>query len=250
MALPAFVLPTAVAGSFGFGGSAAEAHPDLPAELLQRISTSDPALTRLNITGKSFFREAGCRVLARALSLNTCITSLNLMGTCVGAAGACVLFPALTHLTTMTNLELFGAGLGSSGASHLCSALTHLTAMTYLSLFRNELTADDGARICGAAAAAGMTRLKELCFSDNRFTANQIDSCDAWRQLNLPKPPVEVLWKCVSFTFGTAHNNCASLVSYLLSEDKVSCHAIRIFFVGESTVPPPPSPPLLPLRFV
>ena len=40
------------------------------------------------------------------------------------------------------------------------SALTHLTAMTELNLRDCQLTANDKARICGAAAAAGMTRLK------------------------------------------------------------------------------------------
>jgi hypothetical protein len=113
-------------------------------------------------------------VLARALSLNTCITSLNLSNTSAGAAGACVLFPALTHLTTMTYLFLGGTGLGSSGALHLCSALTHLTAMTILHLGRNQLTADDGARICGAAAAAGMTRLKGLYLHGNDFSCSGV----------------------------------------------------------------------------
>jgi hypothetical protein len=53
-------------------------HPDLPLQLLRRIRTIDPALTELNIWNKVNFNEAGCRVLARALLLNTCITSLRL----------------------------------------------------------------------------------------------------------------------------------------------------------------------------
>ena len=144
-----------------------------------------------------------------------------------------MLFPALTHLTAMTYLNLKYTGLESSGASHLCSALTHLTAMTVLYLHSNDLSADDGARICGAAAAAGMTRLKKLNLGGYGFTASQVVGCEAWRQLNLPKPPDEVVSKCAGAW------NCAPLVSYLLSEDKVSCNAIRIFVVGESTVPPP-----------
>ena len=235
MAPPAFVSPTAVAGSVGFAGSAAEVHPELPAELLQRIRNSDTALTKLKIQYKSNFNEAGCRVLARALSLNTCITSLNLNGTSVGAGGACVLFPALTHLTAMTFLDLGYTGLGSSGASHLCSALPHLTAMTDLNLRGNQLSADDGARICGAAAAAGMTRLKTLGLGANDFSASQVVGCEAWRQLNLPQPPDEIVRNCTDSVFNTG-SNFAPLVSYLLSDDKVSCHAIRIFVVGESTV--------------
>ena len=187
-------------------------------------------------------------MLARALSLNTCITSLDLNDTSVGAAGACVLFPALTQLTAMTYLNLSGTGLGSSGASHLCSALTHLTAMTKLNLSYNRLTADDGARICGAAAAAGMTRLEGLylgvLLGDNGFTGSDVVGCGAWRQLNLPQPPDEIVRKCTD-GYGRFACNFAPLVSYLLSDDKVSCHAIRIFVVGDSTVPPPPPPVLL-----
>jgi hypothetical protein len=219
-------------------------YPDLPLQLLQSIRTSDPALTELKIQHKRNFNEAGCRVLARALSLNTCITSLDLESTSVGAAGACVLFPALTHLTAMTFLKLCGTGLGSSGASHLCNALTHLTAMTKLDLSLNSLTADDGARICGAAAAAGMTRLEALNLSVIGFSGSDVVGCEAWRQLNLPQPPDEIVRKCTG-----AWSNFTPLVSYLLSDDKVSCHAIRIFVVGESKVIPPPPPPP-PLHFL
>jgi hypothetical protein len=140
----------------------------------------------------------------------------------------------------MTCLNLEETGIQSSGAFHLCSALAHLTAMTCLILGYNHLTADDGARICGAAAAAGMTRLKVLDLRYNpspgdAFSASSVVGCGAWRQLNLPQPPDEIVRKCTGGRF-------APLVSYLLSDDKVSCHAIRIFVVGESTVIPP-SPP-------
>jgi hypothetical protein len=49
-----------------------DAHPDLHPLLLQRIATSDPLLAALEIQYKYVFKEAGCKVLARALSLNTC----------------------------------------------------------------------------------------------------------------------------------------------------------------------------------
>ncbi len=116
------------AASAGASASAAHAHPDLPQELLQRIENNDPALTELKMVGKSDFKEAGCRILARALSLNTCITSLNLLATTITPAGAALLSPALTHLTTTTCLNLWGTDLQSSGASLLCRTLAHLTA--------------------------------------------------------------------------------------------------------------------------
>jgi hypothetical protein len=147
----------------------------------------------------------------------------------------------------MTYLNLVKTGIDFSGLAHLCSALTHLTAMTVLDLRYNQLTADDGARICGAAAAAGMTGLKSLDLSynpspENPFSASSVVGCGAWGQLNLPQPPDEIVRKCSEI----GGLNAAHLVAYFLSEDKVASHAIRIFVVGESTVPPPPplsSPP-------
>jgi hypothetical protein len=192
--------------------AAADAHPDLPLQLLQRITTSDPALklTKLEIQYKSKFKEAGCRVLGRALSLNTCIANLDLWNTSVGPAGACVLFPAITHLTAMTRLNLWGTDLQSSGVSHLCSALAHLTAMTELCLHGNSLTADDGARICGAAAAAGMTRLQTLGLYGNAFSASDVVRCGTWRQLDLPQPPDDFV----------ASEDYCFLLEYVMSSDR------------------------------
>ena len=166
-------------------------HPQywgVPPELLLRISSSDSTLTSLEIVGQHL-GAAGSQTLADALSLNTCITSLSLHCSSVGPAGASVLLPAMTHLTALTFLCLSSTHLQSSGASHLCSALVHLTHLTQLDVGHNELTADDGARICGAAAAACMTRLKVLGLSGNPFTASCIVASEAWGQLCLPHIP-------------------------------------------------------------
>ena len=192
-------------------------HPDLPLELLRRIRTSDPALTHLQILHKSNFLEAGCRVLARALSLNTCITILDLGCTSIGDAGACLLFPAIAHLTAMTHLMLRNTSLGSSGASHLCSALTHLTAMTCLDLGFNRLTADDGARICGAAAAAGMMRLQAIELERNGFySLSDVVECGAWELLNLPQPLGNVDYDSRGCVWGVRGCDCTSLVMYAI----------------------------------
>ena len=160
------------AAPLSLDGPALHHGPALPPALLQRIESSDPALTKLEIQHKRNFNEAGCRILARALSLNTCITSLDLEYTTITPAGAALLCPALAHLTAMTYLNLRQTDMQSSGTSHLCSALAHLTAMTELDLSDNQLTEDDGARICGAAAAAGMTRRKVLDLSYNPAPEN------------------------------------------------------------------------------
>jgi hypothetical protein len=111
--------------------------------------------------------------------------------------------------------------------------------LTSLNVSYNELTADDGARICGAAAAAGLTNLLNLDLrtpenlllkneGDDILSASSIVLCETWKQLELPLPPDEIVRRCV--------DDCAPLVSYLMSEDKVAIHSIRIFVVGESTV--------------
>ncbi len=87
------------------------------------------------------------------------------------------------------------------------------------------LTAEDGARVCGAAAAAGMTRLDTLGLQEFGLSASSVVGCSAWGQLGLPQPPDEII-----------RTGFSSLIQYLLSENKVSCNAIRIFVVGESTV--------------
>jgi hypothetical protein len=99
-----------------------------------------------------------------------------------------------------------------------------------LDLKDNRLNADDGARICGAAAVAGMTRLKMLDLQENNFFAPDIVSSEAWRELNLPQPPDEILRRNRSL------HNIVPLLLYLLSQDKVACHTIRMFVVGESLV--------------
>ena len=149
------------------------------------------------------------------------MTYLNLSNTGLESSGASQLCSALTHLTAMTFLNLCNTGLGSSGASHLCSALTHLTAMTVLDLRFNDLTADDGARICGAAAAAGMTRLKTLDLSynpslENPFSASSVVGCGAWRQLNLPQPPHDFV------AIADCRQDFLGLVQYLLSSDRAA----------------------------
>jgi hypothetical protein len=265
------------------GCGAADSHPDLHPELLRRIERSDHELTDLNYDQFSHYMESlhdinldevGCRILARSLALNTCITELGLPNMRIGTAGASLLFPAITHLTTITELDLsysdlqpigavylcitltqltaltrlnlWNVRLQSSGASHLCCALLHLMAMTELNLSNNKLTADDGARICGAAAAAGMTRLKTLDFyenpsPENGFSVSDVVKCGAWTQLKLPQPPTEMARKCEENIW----NFAADLVSFVLSVDQVVWRDSTLQCLvawRESAVLPPPCP--------
>jgi hypothetical protein len=247
---------------------AARYHPLLPVALLRRIESSDPSLTSLEIKGSFFFSSifhhsstfiGPSRVLglAEALSLNTCITSLNLAGNKLGAVGLRTVIGAVTHLTALTSLDLSSNDMLPDGAEHLAvvvtcltaltslnlasnklgavglravmGAVTHLMALTSLDLGWNELSVDDGARICGAAAAGGMTQLKVLELGLNGFSASSVVGSDVWKELGLPRPPDEIL----------RQSSYVLLVQYLVSEDKAACRSIRIFVVGETTVSAP-----------
>ena len=106
---------------------------DFTPELQWRISSNDPMLTSLEILGQPL-GAAGCQALADALLLNTRITSLNLYCSSVGPAGASALLPALLHLTGMTYLNLSGTDLQPSGIAQLCAALQYMTGLTELDL--------------------------------------------------------------------------------------------------------------------
>jgi hypothetical protein len=180
-------------------------HPLLPVELIERIENSDPSLTNLEIIGDyeadssettTFLGARGGRSLARSLSLNSCITSLNLSGNHLGSDGLDALLPAIAHLTGMTSLDLSW----------------------------NYLNANDVAHLCGAVAAAGMTGL-HLELRDQTFFTSSVVQSDKWKELELPQPPSEIVRK-----------GCDALIQYLISEDKVECRAIRMFFIGDSLV--------------
>ncbi len=197
-------------------------------------------VTQDNVNSATDLSFADCNVgpkgaarLADFLSRSPLLSKLDLSGNNLTAAeiAAC-----LTQLPSISNIILRNNKLGFDGAKTIIT-LTHLTRLTSLDLGSNELTADDGARICAAAVTAGMSGLKGLYLhgstaSDN-LSAPDIVGSVAWRQMKLPQPPDEIVRRC---TDQQSACNVAPLVSYLMSEDKVPCHAIRIFIVGESTV--------------
>jgi hypothetical protein len=255
--------PSATLSHGSSGGSSADHHSDVPPHLLQSIETSDPGTKEIEICGMEL-GESGCRILARALSMNTCVTTLTL-GLGIGPAGAALLFGALAHLTTMTHLNLNTTDLYPAGAVHLCSVLPHLTALTELKLSRtclqssgaaylccalpqltaitdlhlmdNELTLDDAARICGAVAAAGMTCLKNLVLLElsNSFSACDVVDCGTWQQLRLPRPPQQIIGECSMMNF-------APIVSFILNSGGAWREATMQCLVTwrESAVLPPP----------
>jgi hypothetical protein len=226
-----------------------ERRPGVPLELLQAVESScDPAL------GINEFTDANFRALARALSHNTCTTSLNLCFNPLNCFCVPALCSALTHLTALTYLNLEGSDLlNPSCAPDVCSAIVHLTALTYLNL-RHEFascgysttysevshicsavrhltrltaleldcsSADDIARICGAAVAAGMVRLKEL-----KLYRLHPNLCEVYDPYNIVRAAVQCkAWRQLHLPQTPYHvvQNCfgnydfAPLVSYHLS---------------------------------
>jgi hypothetical protein len=124
--------PSATLSLGSSDGSSADHYSDVPPNLLQSIETSDPGTKEIEICGMEL-GESGCRILARALSLNTCVTTLRLVFG-IAPAGAALPFGALALLTTMTHLNLNSTNLYPAGAVQLCSVLPHLMALTELKL--------------------------------------------------------------------------------------------------------------------
>jgi hypothetical protein len=116
-------------------------HPLLSSDLLQRIESSDSSLTRLQIIGddkssdpSKFLGASGSAILARSLSMNTCITSLSLFGNKSGSEGGLLLLCSLTHLKSLTLLNLNCLDMPSSGAAAFSNMLSRLTSLTHLEL--------------------------------------------------------------------------------------------------------------------
>jgi hypothetical protein len=193
----------------------------------------DLSLAGLNVGPKVSAR------LADFLARLTLLCSLDLSSNRLTCQGAAQVAACLTHLTAISSLSARNNKLGFDGVIAIMTAFTHPTRLISLDLGINELTANDGARICDAAVTAGMTSLKELYLHGSpqtdrfNFSASDIVACVAWRQLKLPQPPDEIVRSCKD---QKSDCNVAPLVSYLSSQDKVPCHTIRIFIVGESTV--------------
>jgi hypothetical protein len=185
-------------------------HPLLPAALLRRIEINDPLLLNVAVEGSHWSTNESAYIgprnisgLAKALSLNTCITSLNLAGN----------------------------RLRSAGVRTLMAAVTGLTGLTSLNLGRNELSVDDGARVCGAAAAAGLTLLAGLELEGNGFTASSVVGCEGWREAGLSS-----LWDCIFFP-----SSFSVLMEYVFSSDRAAVAAsetgLSVVFISGASGP-------------
>ena len=216
--------PSSMTSTSGAVSSAADAPPCPPQWLLQCIKSSDPKITELKFHyfgDPPVLLQQGCRLLADALSLNSCITSLGLSGTQLGTEGLRELCSALTHLTALTNLDLSRTDFKPEGASYICETFSHLTALTSIDLGHNHLTVDAAVHLIAAAASAGLMQLEKFVLLDDKiyrnsnFRASDIVTGQAWMHLSLPQFPAHLM----SLLNGT-HAGEFILTHYLMSRDK------------------------------
>jgi hypothetical protein len=106
--------------------------------LLEKINNNDTTLTSLDLRG-NHISAAGAKDLSDALKHNTTLTSLYLGNNEIRAAGAKGLSDALKHNTTLTSLNLHCNQIGDAGAKDLSEALKHNTTLTFLDLKGNQI---------------------------------------------------------------------------------------------------------------
>ena len=111
--------------------------------------------------------------LAKALTLNTTLRSLNLASTRLGMVGYKPLLACLrsgpSSLTNLTNLGLSSNGLGSKGGVALAAALEGNTSLRRLDLASNAIGAEGGT--CLAKLLELSTALTRLDLRSNDLRA-------------------------------------------------------------------------------
>ncbi len=145
--------------------------------MLHRIESNDPALTHVHLmpivnnlfghpeweySHQPAFSDAEVMVLGRALSKNTCITSLDLSRLALG-----------------------------SQAVALMSSLTHLSALSVLNFKENFMAAGDIAHVFYQAAAAGMTQLQQLLICEpSHFVSQPVAVITVVRSTSIASPTI------------------------------------------------------------
>ena len=146
------------AGTIQIGGSGAAS--------LSKALTVNTCLTSLDVSHNQI-GDPGAASLAEALTVNTCLTSLDLIRNQIGGPGAASLAEALTVNTCLTSLDLRENRIGDPGAASLSKALTVNTCLTSLDLSYNRI---------GDPAAASLSEALKVntCLTSLDLSWNQI----------------------------------------------------------------------------
>jgi Ran GTPase-activating protein (RanGAP) involved in mRNA processing and transport len=107
-------------------------------DLLERIRSSDPKLTVVNLYHNNVGDE-GARDIADALKHNTTLEWLYLSDNNIGDEGACAFADALKHNTTLIELDISVNNIGDEGVCAFADALKHNTRLHWLELSNNNI---------------------------------------------------------------------------------------------------------------
>ncbi|XP_068731093.1 protein NLRC3-like isoform X2 [Montipora capricornis] len=138
---------------------------------------------------------AGAESLSKALKVKTCLTTLDLSDNHVGSAGAESLSEALKVNTCLTTLDLSWNKVGAAGAESLSEALKVNTCLTTLDLSRNEVYAA-GAESLSEALKVN-TCLTTLDLSRNEVYAAGAESLSEALKVNTCLTTLNLRWNGV-----------------------------------------------------
>ncbi|QDQ25114.1 hypothetical protein FNU76_01385 [Chitinimonas arctica] len=139
-------------------------------EAIRRLRANDYTLTNLDLSdmrGDNQIDDSSARVLAEAITCNTCLTQLDLRWNQIGDIGAQALADVIAGNTCLAALYLGNNKIGDDGAQALAKALASNKYLTTLSLGSNQI-GDSGAQAL-AEALASNTRLSYLDLGTNRI---------------------------------------------------------------------------------
>lgn len=137
---------------------------------LRSLNASGNFLSGYGQNGKFVRDEAGLSGFARALAVNTTLTSLNLSENRLGLQGIQALLPGVAATTSLLDLDLSRNNITGEGAEKLAEVLSANVSLTKLDLRLNQIGML-GAIALAPAVASGC---HSLCGLDLRF--NNISS--------------------------------------------------------------------------
>eukprot|EP00566_Odontella_aurita_P013855 CAMPEP_0113589364 /NCGR_PEP_ID=MMETSP0015_2-20120614/36046_1 /TAXON_ID=2838 /ORGANISM="Odontella" /LENGTH=438 /DNA_ID=CAMNT_0000495373 /DNA_START=378 /DNA_END=1694 /DNA_ORIENTATION=- /assembly_acc=CAM_ASM_000160 len=139
------------------------------AAALAKTLSNNFTLTTLNLGGNKI-GPVGAAALAKTLSNNFTLTTLNLGSNKIGPNGAIALAGMLSNNSTLTKLDLDTNKIGPNGAIALAGMLSDNSTLTKINLYRNKIGPN------GARALAGMlsdnSTLTEINLNTNNIGPN------------------------------------------------------------------------------
>ena len=106
--------------------------------------------------------DQGASAIAKALTVNAVLKSLNLAENCIRAEGATTIAKALRANRILTDLSVRSNGIGHQGATAFAEALEINGILTNLNLANNELCGLNRFTSRGIYTTAGITSMVKV----------------------------------------------------------------------------------------